>query len=700
METSATTDQYREHVRSAFQSDRIESKPISMLYRLSLTFVSALMILLPLIYIGIIGLTGYGVYYHATHHTAFLEGGVYTVIFAYLGPLVIGAILVLFLIKPLFVQPPKPPPAFVLEPGAEPLLEEFVDRIAEAVGASKPRQIELNCDVNAAAAFRKGFRSLFSQDLKLIIGLPFLSGLSVRSFGGVLAHEFGHFSQGAGMRLTYIIRSINGWFARVVHTRDRMDVWLAEAASSVDLRIGIILHLARLFVWLSRRVLWALMWIGHAISCFALRQMEYDADSYEVGFAGSDQFKQTSGRIQELGVGSQKAFILLEETWNQGRISSNLPDLIVGQTNGLSNETLEAIEKAQTTANTGLFDTHPCDTDRIKAAESLNKPGIFHLEEPASTLVEDFPSLCAALTRHHYEHTIQLKFNEQNLVSNEVLAGEEERMNKEVDAINFFFKGHLDHTRPIFLTSQDRPSDRPIAQLEEEVAGLAEEYESTFTAHDEAWGDWSKVALADQLLRAGFSLNAAEFGLQRADRQSSHVKLAQLRTTMDSLNEQLNPFDLAVKAWLTSAIYDDPDIRAEAAPWLAFGSILEEFFPDLHELEDLIQRSGVLLEQSGGEQIQEQHYNSMKTLRSKIEVVRSRLRPRLEATPYPFEHAEEGITLWNMAKVDVEPGTDQIVRVHLQGHAILKLLFRLYQRTMGQLAILGKQVVDRQTDSP
>ena len=39
-------------------------------------------------------------------------------------------------------------------------------------------------------------------------------------------------------------------------------------------------------------MLWVLMWIGHGVSSFMLRQMEFDADRYEARVAGSE----TSGR--------------------------------------------------------------------------------------------------------------------------------------------------------------------------------------------------------------------------------------------------------------------------------------------------------------------------------------------------------------------------------------------------------------------
>ena len=95
----------------------------------------------------------------------------------------------------------------------------------------------------------------------------------MRQFAGVLAHEFGHFAQGAGMRLTYVIRRINLWFARVVYERDEWDLKLEQSAKTSDWRMRIVLQMARGCVWLSRRILWALMHAGNAISCFMLRQM-------------------------------------------------------------------------------------------------------------------------------------------------------------------------------------------------------------------------------------------------------------------------------------------------------------------------------------------------------------------------------------------------------------------------------------------
>src|SRR6185369_1001304 len=149
--------------------------------------------------------------------------------------------------------------------------------------------------------------------LVLTIGLPLVAGLDTRQLAGVLAHEFGHFTQGFGMRLTYIIRTINAWFARVAYERDAWDVWLEQcAAEADDWRVAIVVNLARLAVWFSRLLLKLLLLIGHGIGCFMLRQMEYDADSYEIKLAGSETFESASKRMYVLS-------LLLETTYKDIR---------------------------------------------------------------------------------------------------------------------------------------------------------------------------------------------------------------------------------------------------------------------------------------------------------------------------------------------------------------------------------------------
>src|SRR6185436_6230596 len=85
---------------------------LSLGYRLGLFVVGIVMLLLPLIYVGLIALFVYAVYYHATHNhtlisaTGYRRGTIWLIIL-YLMPIVAGAVMTIFLIKPLFARRPQ-----------------------------------------------------------------------------------------------------------------------------------------------------------------------------------------------------------------------------------------------------------------------------------------------------------------------------------------------------------------------------------------------------------------------------------------------------------------------------------------------------------------------------------------------------------------------------------------------------------------
>jgi len=390
--------------RKLDQAFKGDIKPVrkSIMYRVGILLVTLVMVILPLVYVGLIGLTGYAVYYHAVNHTEMLQygrgRGKIAVFLAYLAPLVIGGILWLFMIKPLFARPARHVRRRSLTKQAEPLLFGVVERICETVKAPRPKRIDIDYQFNASASFRRGWLSFFGSDLVLTIGIPLVAGLSAREFVGVLSHEFGHFSQGLGMRLTYVVRNINAWFARVVYERDEWDEWLVGAAEDLDLRIGWILWLSRFCVFLTRCVLWVLMMIGHGISGFMLRQMEFDADRYETRVAGTESFISCSQRLRELSV----CYGFMQESvsglLSQGTFPDDLALIMVNVDEKMPDKVRRQIKKSVEEEKTGWFDTHPCDKDRIASAQRENAPGIFLAKGPASALLQNFDGLAKNVT--------------------------------------------------------------------------------------------------------------------------------------------------------------------------------------------------------------------------------------------------------------------------------------------------------------
>lgn len=190
-------------------------KPVrtSFFYQLGLLWSAIVMVVLPVIYLGVIAIAAWAVYYHATQHVGMMGSvrgrGAILMVAIYAAPIIAGAIMIVFMIKPLFARPADEGRSRFLTRQGEPVLFEFVEKLCASVGAPLPRRIEVNNELNASASYGRGWRGLFGGDLVLTVGAPLAAGLSLEQFAGVLAHEFGHFSQGMGMRMTYIVRSIS-----------------------------------------------------------------------------------------------------------------------------------------------------------------------------------------------------------------------------------------------------------------------------------------------------------------------------------------------------------------------------------------------------------------------------------------------------------------------------------------------------------
>ena len=348
----------QEQILAALQGE-IEPAQTTFAYKAGLFAVAVANLLLPLLYFGLIFLLAHGLYWNARYNAP--TGGMWGVVF-YFGAYVVGGITLAFLIKPLFARGANQSPPLNLKRSAEPFLYEYVEAICDAVNAPSPTSIRLACEPNAAAGFSGGLFGLLSGRMTLTIGLPLVAGMSVRQLTGILAHEFGHFSQGASMRMSYVVRVINFWLMKIVCIRDQWDEKLD--GWSGDLRLRPVLYAARFCIWLSRQLLFGLLWLGNAISCFLMRQMEFDADRYEARVVGFRTFASSCTRLSELNIAHQMAMGDLQRFHTEGRLVDDLPSLIVSNVPHITAEFRREYRKMELQRQTGLFDTHPADRDR------------------------------------------------------------------------------------------------------------------------------------------------------------------------------------------------------------------------------------------------------------------------------------------------------------------------------------------------
>ncbi len=696
---------------------KIERVPTSISYRLAALVVACLMILLPLIYIGLILLAISGVWWYAINGTAIFENssrtsgrGGLALVLLYVGPLVIGALTVLFMIKPLFARPARSDRRRSLTRNDEPKLFAFVDKLCESVHAPKPKRIDVDCEVNASASFRNGMFSLFvPSDLVLTIGMPLVAGLTARQLGGVLAHEFGHFSQGFGMRVSYIVRSISYWFARVVYERDRWDEWLASAARSLDFRIGIVLHFARLMIWLTRRILWCLMMVGHVFSCYLLRQMEYDADLHEIRFAGSEDFRKTSMQLRRLGIAYQQSLVDQQGFFRDGKLGNDLPKLVQLNRDDQDAELVKKIFAGVMEEKTEWLTTHPVDKDRVARAKAENEPGVFQLEAPASALFDHYTEICESVTHDTFKEAFGDKLKPSMLVPVEHLVSHKTASREANLAMRRMFGNHFSVPRAMnFQVSlgSEPSADAMQAQLLRARNAMIQtlpDYAAKSKTFDELDSKWLLCHQVRALLDLGMKLKQADFDVPVQSASAATVAGEEFQSKLAVMNDELRSHESAFEQRVAAAsrLLMTGNIDLPAADQRG---LLEQFqavcqtLPEIDKTyaEEVRFRNeyasvALILRAIGGQELAADTTAKIMAKIEKLSLGMRAMSERFHSIHFPFEHADGRITLSQYMLPEL-PAKEDVGEVIGGAEKFVENYHYVYFRSIGTLALLCQRV--------
>ena len=258
---------------------------------------------------------------------------------------------------------------------------------------------------------------LVSRKLVLTIGLPLATAWDLRQFTAVLAHEFGHFGQGASMRVSYAVFRINKWFFRLAYRRTVADdVVRAIAKVSPHWSFGLVVLTCALTLRAARQLLKMMAIVSHAVSMHLSRQAEFDADRQAARITGSkavaDALQATPFLAKAGDAGSKHA--------DTGWAKRKLPDDLVMLTGAYARVMPENVKDKLTvqllTRDARWFDTHPPLYQRVATLTKANTPGVLKLDAPATCLFRDFDELCKLATIRIYQLSLGDKLQAEHLV--------------------------------------------------------------------------------------------------------------------------------------------------------------------------------------------------------------------------------------------------------------------------------------------
>lgn len=685
----------------------IQPVEVTFGYRVAIVLVTIAMLTISLVYVGlIVGILAAALYYLFVLMPDFSRAGTGAVVMAllYTAPLAVALFLVLFLVKPLFVGLAHNPSERTLKREEEPLLFAFVERICAAVGAPCPSQINVTCDVNASASFRRGVASMLNNDLVLTIGLPLVAGLNLRQFAGVLAHEFGHFSQSAGMRLTYLIRRISFWFQRVVYQRDMWDVRLAIWRHSDSFWLASFALTLEWCVWASRGILWALMLVGNFVSSFMLRQMEYDADRYEARLAGSYTFESTSLQMRILGSAFAHAESDLVSCYRDGRLGDDLPRILLANLGRMPADLKEDIRQVVTEMKTGWLDTHPSDMDRVAMAHRENAVGVFQVDGPAQAVFCNFESLSKLVTRDYYQGVLRDDFDPRELHSSENLLARLQDEEDDHKALERFYVGQFQLLRPTPIPPILLPPNSSGQQLvpyvrlfRDRLQQVQPDYEKAYMGYLDAEARLKECEVAAGLSRAGIEFAAKDFNLTSTSSLVIDQALMQAQVEQRTYLSRLELFETTIAERLRTSLMllsapDTSQAIERVEFWRQYADQvtqvirrLIELWPTVDELHRTHLRLALLLMHV------DRYKHSQRYVEYLVQMAKEQfqhfetLHAQTETMPYPFEHAKGPLTVQKYLLPEL-PDSHALNEILNCGDAMLDRLPELLHRLYGRIA--------------
>jgi Zn-dependent protease with chaperone function len=710
-----------QQILAAFRGE-IEPVRPTILYRLWVAIVAAVMVLLPVLYVAIIGLVVAAVVYHAVNHVTIFQsvgarGSAFKfVALIYITPLIAGGTVVALMLKPLFARPARGPKQKVLDPGAEPLLYAFVDGVCGSVGSPRPARIAVDCRVNASAHREGGILGVAGGKLVLTIGLPLVAGLTLKQFSGVLAHEFGHFSQGAGMRLQTLIMRINLWFARVVYERDEWDQSIAAWSSDERGMVYVIGAIVRLAVWLTRRILWALMQLGRIVSSFLSRQMEYDADRYQARMVGGEGVAETMQRVQVMALAENGAYTDLKTSWQQRRLPDNFPKLVTANMPQIPEPMIAAYRQEMDKLGTKLFDTHPADKDRIaRARREEPGPGLFHLDGPATDVFANFDALARTASLDMYKSALGPGITSEQLYEVSELVETQTAAQEGDAATGRWFLNAWNLTQRLPLSQEYPGVAGDLKSAKRDLIEARNDLVSTRSACLQANGSLDEIRnrlymadIALVFLKTGVWFKPAVFELKAASLQAAESARDQAIAALGELDKACEPFATAASRRLTHAlalleaepvasrVADGKARRDEArALYRCAAHLAANVAPQIARLAHarLVLSGAVQAYHAGKDQKNEPLINAMLRAAAGLHDVLEESRWKIgNAIDYPFEHADENVTLAKFAFPTLVPEKNDIGGLMNASGEALDRIAGLYRRALGRLAVTAEEV--------
>jgi Zn-dependent protease with chaperone function len=708
-------------LRVAYRKPRLRLR-----YRIGAAAVALLILLLPAVYFAVTACAAALLVWHLKANTFFNPDGQHPSFFGFqlegvqswfvyealILPWILVTVFLLLLlcclVVPLVARRRVVERACDVSRKDEPFLHEYVATLCRTIGAPRPRAIRVDCRANASAGFHEGTAGMLGGRRVLTIGLPLALDLSLAELTGVLAHELGHFSQGFGTRLTFMIGAVNGWLARLRIQQIAWDNRLGQVRPKtlLYLAVPVVRRLVRLVRWVFDR----LLRLSARMTAAFLRQLELNADAFQAALVGGDRLASALRRIARLERGAQVADSRMMRFWGEHRLVDDIPALVVAETGRLpqsgpddddGHPGLQAVEP--------WLATHPPNEERVRAATAIHGGAEFRSDLPASALFDDLATRCRTATWQLYSSLGAKRIKREHLVSVREFLGSVDADLGQTESVNRYFQGLATIAFPVpvldfrQLGALDPDSVRAeITALRNTVVSLREEGRRAFRGAVSAIGGVDRAQQAEALLRAGFKIKAQEFKLSEPTlegcRKANADAVAQVELHRGSMSGVLHALGRRLQLGLACAASFGSEAAAQAGKerllgeceqLLATARLLGELMPRYLAAAASVGSLNVLLVNSGKGGMVPRFEDLVQGMVGRIWKSIDEIREGAGSLSYPFEAAGGPMTL-SRHLVPLLRGSKDLATT-MEAYRVLETRIPIvYFRVLGRLAEIAE----------
>lgn len=549
-------------IKDAFEGE-LEPAADAEKFPTGLLPVALFTLLLPLLYVALVGVLAYHTAWHVLNNYDWLLEKPYALNIAwYIVPSLLGTLLLLALFKPLLMPGVKTQLPLKLEKREDSLFFSFVDQVAQRSGLPMPTEIDVDCAARVSA------QASTSGQVTLTIGLPLVGGLSARQLSAVIALALGRYTSRRGNFLWRTVRGIHASWYRCVFEHDVLDFQREKFIERYPDYRGWLLSLSKGFDWVTRKLMLMFFKLGRRVSRGALRKMELDTDRLATRFCGSIIFGETLQRLHELDVAEAASDSRLSALFDEGKLSDHLPRSIVELSCKLPERYREAMSEALDLPQKARVCS---DRERIEHAEHRAAHAIFVSDAPATALLVRYERLSRQATLVYYRHRFGVTLKSEQLVGAiEKTVAQAKPADVSDEHLKSYMGGQFEVTRFLnvrrqaaFAAPDPAETKRRLDHVVQQVRQNIKAYEQSLAKYRAAYAKQIGAIAARTLAENSVAFDAAAFQVDGTALSDTNRSLQVEAEKLNSLQPELAKFESLIAQRFELALSMRPDGKTQ-----------------------------------------------------------------------------------------------------------------------------------------